>query len=86
LNEVKAKAAAPKRSVGGANIQLRQELRPGKPELILDLANVWKFATLMKIKKASDENLQDAAAGHGHFNDGQLCFRPDLDADQRAEQ
>jgi hypothetical protein len=54
--------------------------------LNLDLANVWKFATLLEIKKADDENFQDAAAGHGHFNDGQLCFRPDLDADQRAEQ
>jgi hypothetical protein len=54
--------------------------------LILDLANVWKFASLIKIKKASDENFQDAAAGHGHFNDGQFRFRPDLDADQRAKQ
>jgi hypothetical protein len=49
------------------------------------LANVLKFAILIKIKKASDENLQDAAAGLGHFNDGQLRFRPDLDADQRTK-
>jgi hypothetical protein len=54
--------------------------------LILDLANVWKFATLIKIKKTTDEKLQDAAAGYGHFNDGQLCFRLDLDADRRFHQ
>lgn len=69
-----------------AGTSLRFELRPGKPELISDLANGWRFATLLKVQKASGENFQDAAAGHGHFNDGQLRFRPDLDADQRAEQ
>ena len=79
-------------SIPPAGTSLRFELRPGRPakfrrsELISDLANGWKFATLLKVQKASDENFQDAAAGHGHFNDGQLRFCTDLDADQRAEQ